>query len=658
MAFATDKEIEYAEGLLLPMGAHFNDDRRNIIKCDESKAFHACPGSGKTTTLLAKIIILANRMPMGDGKGICVLTHTNVAIDEIKARLGEKANVLFTYPNFFGTFQTFVHTFFTEQALWHFYQSKIRYVDDNYAVKKLLYKLLQQKGKLNGNLFMRWKGSKMKLPFDEFRKNFILRWNIDWINHVIIPDKGYGDVLRFASEAGKEIIDAKKDLYKQGILTYDDAYILALRYINEIGDQVCKKMLSNRFDYVFIDEQQDMNPLQQELAKAIFDDEQVVIQRFGDADQSIFHGNGSETEIVPEETDNSIDDSCRFGPLIAQVLKNVCVREYSNLTGNALVETYKPMMIVYTDPTSVLPKFASILQSYTIGGETITDCARRCHDEDVAHRHFVKAIGFRVEHEQETATSLNVKSYYPEYERTNVVVKNESTHISDYMRTGANDGIKEYRTSIMNAIIVVLDLCEIKDDTGRRFNATSLFRYLREMAPGKDVELKSKIARWIKMLANNEKQTIKEEMQQYIGNNLVVYLPDLQSAQEQVNQFFSETDGTAPTERTTNMFNIYHDEQTGVDIEVASVHAVKGETHLATLYMETAYYGYTESQVLKMALEGDVYKKEGGRRKQISRMTYVGMSRPKHLLCFAIKKDNFDKLDGIKVRQNWDVIEI
>ena len=32
----------------------------------------ACPGSGKTTTLLAKLAILATRMPLEEGKGVCV----------------------------------------------------------------------------------------------------------------------------------------------------------------------------------------------------------------------------------------------------------------------------------------------------------------------------------------------------------------------------------------------------------------------------------------------------------------------------------------------------------------------------------------------------------------------------------------------------------
>ena len=33
-------------------------------------------GSGKTTTLLAKLVLLAEQMPLKNGKGICVLTYT------------------------------------------------------------------------------------------------------------------------------------------------------------------------------------------------------------------------------------------------------------------------------------------------------------------------------------------------------------------------------------------------------------------------------------------------------------------------------------------------------------------------------------------------------------------------------------------------------
>ena len=111
MKFATPEEIAYAESILLKEGLHFEQPYIDIIQCNETKDIKACPGSGKTTSLLAKLVILANKMPLENNQGICVLTHTNVAINEIKSRLGKKADVLFTYPNFFGTIQSFVDKF-------------------------------------------------------------------------------------------------------------------------------------------------------------------------------------------------------------------------------------------------------------------------------------------------------------------------------------------------------------------------------------------------------------------------------------------------------------------------------------------------------------------------------------------------------------------
>jgi superfamily I DNA/RNA helicase len=111
----TSDEIKKAEKILLPEGETFGgegSERVKVIKeLDKSCDVVACPGSGKTTVLLAKLLILANRMPFEDDRGICVLTHTNVAIDEIKRKAGIAGDKLFNYPNFFGTFQKFVDKF-------------------------------------------------------------------------------------------------------------------------------------------------------------------------------------------------------------------------------------------------------------------------------------------------------------------------------------------------------------------------------------------------------------------------------------------------------------------------------------------------------------------------------------------------------------------
>ena len=47
-------------------------------------------------------------MPLENGAGICVLSHTNVAVNEIKNRLSDYADRLLSYPNYIGTIQSFI----------------------------------------------------------------------------------------------------------------------------------------------------------------------------------------------------------------------------------------------------------------------------------------------------------------------------------------------------------------------------------------------------------------------------------------------------------------------------------------------------------------------------------------------------------------------
>ena len=109
----TDSEIQDLERLLLPKDCHFADDALQVIRYWNSVDVSACPGSGKTTLLLAKLKLLADRMPLNSGAGVCVLSHTNVAVNEIKEKLAEYADKLMSYPNFVGTIQSFIDRFVT-----------------------------------------------------------------------------------------------------------------------------------------------------------------------------------------------------------------------------------------------------------------------------------------------------------------------------------------------------------------------------------------------------------------------------------------------------------------------------------------------------------------------------------------------------------------
>ena len=125
----SDQDIQAAEELLLPHGAHFPEDARNVIRCWHSTDVAACPGSGKTTVLLAKLKLLADRMPLENGAGICVLSHTNVAVNEIKNRLSDYADRLLSYPNYIGTIQSFIDRFVTMPYLRNVSGRNVQVVD-------------------------------------------------------------------------------------------------------------------------------------------------------------------------------------------------------------------------------------------------------------------------------------------------------------------------------------------------------------------------------------------------------------------------------------------------------------------------------------------------------------------------------------------------
>ena len=134
----SDQDIESTEKLLLPEGAHFPEDARNVIRCWHSIDVAACPGSGKTTVLLAKLKLLVDRMPLENGAGICVLSHTNVAVNEIRKRLSGYSDRLLSYPNYIGTIQSFVDKFVTMPYLRNITGRNVQAVDDHTYAQHML----------------------------------------------------------------------------------------------------------------------------------------------------------------------------------------------------------------------------------------------------------------------------------------------------------------------------------------------------------------------------------------------------------------------------------------------------------------------------------------------------------------------------------------
>ena len=89
-----DIHIAEAERLLIGNN-HFDQERLDFIKSLDSCDLLAVPGSGKTTALQAKLYCLSKLRPFSSMSGILVMSHTNVAVDEIKKKLSQSCPELF-----------------------------------------------------------------------------------------------------------------------------------------------------------------------------------------------------------------------------------------------------------------------------------------------------------------------------------------------------------------------------------------------------------------------------------------------------------------------------------------------------------------------------------------------------------------------------------
>lgn len=715
MSFASDEEIRIAHGVLLKGKKPFDASRVEIIKKDSSCYVQACPGSGKTTALLAKLIILANKLPLADGRGVCVLTHTNVAIDEIKAKVGTKADVLFSYPNYFGTIQTFLHKYVAAAALHYFYGSQIQYVDNDVAMAVMLkkYSGLPFENKLKGLVFARiaakehrlgdeeinaWGGvdilmaakvikkkgkrvfwydfqlsghdyaniprnivqlirARKKRILDNEWKDIILSSKVDWLNNQIIVDQR---PISFTSDSGREYLKLKEEMLKEGVLSFEDAYDLAFRYIRE-KRLAFSNISDKRFKYLFIDEVQDCDKQQVELIRSLFDDDKVVVQRFGDYCQAIFEGDGNDGGNNAELRDDKvlyIHNSNRFGEKIARPLRSLCMEDNHLLVGNEDIYSVKPVIIIYDDPLAVIPKYAELLRTITIpelDNISVLNLANEEKHDDPLHRVNIKACGW-VGKKGANMQKLFIESYFPSFEKKDAKPRMKGESFEDFLFKSSQGTVKDCATSIIQGIIEFLELCDVRND-GKRYTRNILFDKLASIdAKHKEVFL-SKVMNWaiLSAIGNIEenRQHLKDEIYQYLTDTLLP-LFGREEVTADANTFFNaavENQGG----QDFGHCNLYQDQD--LEIEIATVHSVKGETHAATLFLETFYNHHYESERLKEQFKGVAYTGTDEDTLKSLRVVYVGMSRPRYLLCVAIQKERFANMDGDELRQIWDVVE-
>lgn len=619
MLIIEDHEIELTERLLLPAGESFDEQRRAVIRCMESKDIQACPGSGKTTALLAKLSILAQKLPLKSNKGICVLTHTNVAVNEIKERLDDRAEILFEYPNHFGTIQSFVNKFLAIPAFIKKFGKRPARIDDD-----IHQEYIERKGRV--------------LPYGTRRyleRNSIylpdLRFTLNDFNIISKTIDG-SIVLRPETPTYQLIKSLKEDVLREGILCYDDAYSLAYWYLREYPQ--LKDVISERFAYMFIDEMQDTDAKQQGILDKAFDEAKVIVQRIGDSNQAIYN---SSWQIRADHL--SISDSKRFSSVIAERVRNICPTP-QNLNGNPDIENTNPKLIVFDDSAiaDVIPRFGDLIienNLHTVG------------------KKIYKAVGWV----GKPNIRRTLPSYFNTFGKLGGKQKQDYESLQDYLKVARDhqrgESISIMRKFMLAAILKSLRLLGIRKSNNIHYTETSFIEFISKENKILYEELNLKLLHWCRELFRN--QNIGVDLRDFITAQIcpqfgVAINPELQA--------FLDAPASTQLALEQNADTYIHEKANQkISIDVCSVHSVKGETHTATLYLETFYIRYDIQSIIEY-MKGNHSPPRGSTLLSGLKMAYVGMTRPTHMLCVAAHKDGCEQhLDELST-VGWDIHRI
>lgn len=227
----------------------------------------ACPGSGKTYTIAAKIL-KDDEDWKSARSGIAMLSFTNTAQEELASEIETLAGKKIAYPHYVGTIDAFInkYIFFPYINLLGYDTALIKTVGEPYA---------------RNYGYSRKQSCALKF-----------KYNLD--GTYIPPSGGVGNVYD-----RKTIEDAKKVKYamlRDGQFTQADINYYALDILKKHDHIV--SIISERFPYVYVDEAQDTTPIHWEILKLIINHHSN--QRFGvigDPDQSIYGWNGAKPEI-------------------------------------------------------------------------------------------------------------------------------------------------------------------------------------------------------------------------------------------------------------------------------------------------------------------------------------------------------------------------
>ncbi|MFK0120400.1 UvrD-helicase domain-containing protein [Streptomyces sp. NPDC090994] len=628
-ALVKDKVEALAQilGLDLP-----HAEQWDFVQSELSQDLQAAPGSGKTTLIGLKLALLAGAWTSRT-RGICVLSHTNTAKDEIINRLTAvpDGRRFLQYPHFIGTIQSFANTFLALPAI-RALGYEVQAVDDDVYEAAAL-RLLERRDFSTLHSFL----SRRHGGLDTVAQAVFV---CEAGKLKVVGPRGSAPADPDTTPSGKQYDRLKRQLAKEGIFRYDDMYAIAEWYL--IRNPAIAVAVSQRFPFVLLDEMQDTSDVQQHLLDRVFSSG-AVVQRVGDVNQAIFTDGTPATpraSAFPAPLAAELPVSQRFGPKIADMASALTIRRQQRISGVGPDTQIGLLLFDDHSVREVVPTFERLAHAFV--------------PREVLVRNPPRVLGARLTKGTSTTYPQSLTCYLPTHTPAGRVPAQKeliSTVRAAAARWAASGSEHEavaelwegIRTTLRPALTTTLPSLSRLE---RSITTTGgqLRLILRDLLMGSS---DTDEATWNSATAR-----------------LLQLLPEL--AQEPLRDAAALAERLAFTPRLNVPAvdrPVDHDDQdlaVQVPSVAGSIQSAKGETHAATLILECLDRRGNKHDVhetLKLLANGGIQRAQVTVQRA-AQLIFVGATRPTHLLMLATHRRHALPYAEELVGRGWSIHEI
>lgn len=626
-------------------------NQRAFLSAVDSRDVQAAPGNGKTTLLVAKLVLLSKAWTSRKD-GVCVISHTNAAREEIECKLANhpSASAFLSYPHFIGTVTTFIHQFIALPYLRGLGWSVERIDDELFEAVAIR----ARAGYAALNAYAR--NPNLHRPLERYVTGLELAIDFAALPE-IRPDRlkvrHVPQQPRAGSGAGDALQELKAELVNDGIFRYGDMTTLARQALAKHPNLT--ERVRARFPIVLLDEAQDTSGDQLALLQNLFA-EGVAFQRLGDQNQTLYETDGLGIADYWQAGPGvlSLNRSRRFGQEIATFASRLTARASQQIEGVPNMPSRRSLILFEQDSIEgVLPAYVSEVSSHwpdTTQGKEIWAVASRHNPPQGAQGNW---------------RPKSLRDYYPNYRSGRGRNSRPETLCSALRQASvlhqARSSPAEIADLMTSAFVVLLRHQGVKDADGKLINKRTAWNVLAAIDPSLPLRLKRLMrnvvltgddiwrqAAW-ELFCQELKGILKIDQTAPAASSFLEFVPE------------GEIDAEVP-KNEDNSTSITLD---GILVKLGSIHSVKGKTTDAILVVETEIWRNGNrtmdlERVLPHAFEL-VETDFSVNPVHLSAATniFVAVTRPREVLALALRKSatSPELLDAARVR-GWNVVDL